>query len=399
VNATVTQPTAISGSTVVTNVACNGGSTGAINLTPTGGTAPYTFLWNGGATTEDRTGLAAGSYSVTITDANGCTGVVNATVTQPTVLTASTTVTNVACNGGSNGSAAVSVSGGTAPYNYAWSNNATTAIITGIAAGTYSVVITDANSCSITRNFTVTQPTAMTATVTQTNVTCNGGNNGSATVNVTGGAGGYTYLWSNNATTASINGLTAGVYNVTITDANACTIVKTVTITQSSAIAAPTGASTQSYNAGDTLNALVVTGTGIKWYASATDAANHTGSLALSTPIAFNTTYYATQTVGSCESTLSLAVLAYNASLATTETVKSKSDLQIYPNPVREILNISGKEKINKVVIFSADGKKVTEKTLTNGERGINVESLVQGVYLIQIFTEKDIQTFKFIKK
>ncbi|MGO4709472.1 T9SS type A sorting domain-containing protein, partial [Chryseobacterium sp. 2TAF14] len=136
----------------------------------------------------------------------------------------------------------------------------------------------------------------------------------------------------------------------------------------------------------------------IKWYASALDAANHTGSLPMTTPIVNNTTYYATQTVGVCESTASLAVLAFNASLGVANVTKS-SQMQIYPNPVMDVLNISGEEKITKLAIFAADGRKVTEKTLSKDERSINVHSLVQGVYLIQVFTKDDVKTFKFIKR
>ena len=172
-----------------------------------------------------------------------------------------------------------------------------------------------------------------------------------------------------------------------------------MTITQSAVVGAPTGAAIQSFNAGDTLSALVVNGQGIKWYASATDATNHTGSLPMTTLIVNNTTYYATQTTGSCESTASLAVLAYNATLSVGNVITSTSSMQIYPNPVREVLNFSGDERINKVVIFSAEGRKITEKILQKGERGINVDSLVQGIYLIQVFTKDDVKTFKFIKK
>jgi hypothetical protein len=323
---TIIQPaTSVSGTAVVTNVSCNGFSNGAINLTATGRTAPYTFNWGGGITTEDRTGLSAGTYTVTITDANGCTGTVNATVTQPTALSATISQTNVSCNGGSNGSASITVSGGTAPYTYSWSP--------------------------------------------------------------TGGTG------------ATATGLSAGTYTVTVMDANSCSTTKTVTITQSAVVGAPTGAAIQSFNAGDTLSALVVNGQGIKWYASATDATNHTGSLPMTTLIVNNTTYYATQTTGSCESTASLAVLAYNATLSVGNVITSTSSMQIYPNPVREVLNFSGEERINKVVIFSAEGRKITEKILQKGERSINVDSLVQGIYLIQVFTKDDVKTFKFIKK
>ncbi|SUX48301.1 T9SS type A sorting domain-containing protein [Chryseobacterium indoltheticum] len=397
---TITQPTAISGTTVVTNIACNGGSTGAINLTPTGGSAPYTFNWGGGITTEDRTGLAAGTYTVTITDANGCTGTVTATVTQPTAMSATVSQTNVSCNSGSNGTAGIVVTGGTVPYTYSWSpSGGTAATATGLLAGTYTVTVTDANACTLTRTVTITQPTAISGTTVVTNIACNGGSTGAINLTPTGGSAPYTFNWGGGITTEDRTGLAAGTYTVTITDANGCTGTVTATVTQSSAVAAPTGAATQSFNAGDTLSALVVTGQNIKWYASATNAANHTGSLPTTTVIVNNTTYYATQTVGVCESTVSLAVLAYNASLSVGNATKPKSEMQIYPNPVMDILNISGEEKITKLAIYSADGRKVTEKTLSKNERSINVHSLVQGVYLIQVFTKDDVKTFKFIKR
>ncbi|WP_295233164.1 T9SS type A sorting domain-containing protein, partial [uncultured Chryseobacterium sp.] len=477
VNALVTQPaSAVSGTTVVTNVACNGASNGAINLTPAGGTAPYTFNWGGGVTTEDRTGLAAGTYTVVITDANGCTATVNAVVTQPTALSASVTQTNVLCNGGSTGTATVTVTGGTAPYTYSWSPSGGTAATasglaagtytvtvtdangctltrtvtitqssavsgttvvtnvacngasngainltpaggtapytfnwgggvttedrTGLAAGTYTVIITDANGCTATVNAVVTQPTALVATTSQTNIACNGGSTGTATVTVAGGTAPYTYSWSpSGGTAATASGLAAGTYTVTVTDANGCTLTRTVTITQSGPVAAPTGAATQTFTPGSTLSALVVTGQNIKWYASASAAANHTGSLPITTVLVNNTTYYATQTVGSCESSASLAVLAINTTLG-VDNAPSKSKLQIYPNPVRDILNISGQETLSKAIITAADGRRVTEVKLQANERSVDVRALPQGMYLIQIFTGNGIvHTFKFIKK
>ena len=398
---TITQSSAVSGTTVVTNVACNGASNGSINLTPAGGTAPYTFNWGGGVTTEDRTGLAAGTYTVTITDANGCTATVNATVTQPaSAVSGTTVVTDVACNGASNGSINLTPAGGTAPYTFNWGGGVTTEDRIGLAAGTYTVVITDANGCTATVNATVTQPTALSGTVTQTNIACNGGSTGSATITVTGGTAPYTYSWSpSGGTTATASGLAAGIYTVVVTDSKGCTLTRTVTITQSGPVAAPTGAATQNFTSGSTLSALVVTGQNIKWYASASDAANHTGSLPITTVLVNNTTYYATQTVGSCESSASLAVLAINNTLG-VDNAPSKSKLQIYPNPVRDILNISGQETISKVIITAADGRRVTEVKLQANERSVDVRELPQGMYLIQIFTGNGIvHTFKFIKK
>ena len=160
---------------------------------------------------------------------------------------------------------------------------------------------------------------------------------------------------------------------------------------------APTGQATQSFNAGDALSALTVNGSNIKWYASAVDAALHQNELPAQTLIVNNTTYYATQTVSGCESTSSLAVLAYNVSLG-TEQAAGHLKIQIYPNPARETIAFTGNAKISRVVIFSADGRKAAEKTL-NADRKINIQDLTQGIYLLQIFTDEGIQTVKLIKK
>ncbi|MBK8192267.1 MAG: SprB repeat-containing protein [Lewinellaceae bacterium] len=111
-SATVTQPTALALSTTQTNVLCNGASTGAINLTVTGGSPTYTYLWSSGQTTEDLTDRAAGTYTVTVTDANGCTKTTSATITQPTPIVLSTVVTNVLCNGVASGIIDLSATGG-----------------------------------------------------------------------------------------------------------------------------------------------------------------------------------------------------------------------------------------------------------------------------------------------
>ena len=391
----------ISGSISKTNVSCNGGTNGTATVTASGGIGPYTYSWSpSGGTAATATGLAAGNYTVTITDIIGCTTTATATITQPTAISGTTVVTNIACNGGSTGAINLTPTGGSAPYTFNWGGGITTEDRTGLAAGIYTVTITDANGCTGTVTATVTQPaSAVSGTTVVTNIACNGGSTGAINLTPTGGSAPYTFNWGGGITTEDRTGLSAGTYTVTITDANGCTGTVTATVTQSSAVAAPTGAATQSFNAGDTLSALVVTGQNIKWYASATDAANHTGSLPTTTVIVNNTTYYATQTVGVCESTVSLAVLAYNASLSVGNATKPKSEMQIYPNPVMDILNISGEEKITKLAIYSADGRKVTEKTLSKNERSINVHSLVQGVYLIQVFTKDDVKTFKFIKR
>jgi hypothetical protein len=233
----VTQPAALNASTVITNIACNGGSTGAINLTPTGGTSPYTFDWGSSITTEDRTGLTAGTYTVIITDANSCTKTQTVSVSQPSAAVSGTTViTSVSCNGGSNGSVNLTPTGGTGPYTFNWGGGVTTEDRTGLIAGTYTVTITDANSCTGTVNPVVTQPTAVSGTTVITEVSCNGGSNGTINLTPTGGTGPYTYNWGGGISTEDRTGLTAGAYTVTITDDNSCTGTLNPVVTQPSAL-------------------------------------------------------------------------------------------------------------------------------------------------------------------
>ncbi|MFC4479421.1 MBG domain-containing protein [Flavobacterium chungangensis] len=239
-NIAVGQPAAaLGGTTVVTNVACNGGNTGAINLTPTGGTGPYTFLWNDlVTTTEDRTGLTAGTYSVTITDANSCQVTINSiTVIQPPAITGIGSTTQVACYGGNTGAINVTPGGGIGPYTYIWDDGPTTEDRMLLTAGTYSITITDANSCQRTFSYTINQPAAALSAATgggKTDVSCNGGANGTATVAPTGGTPGYTYSWNTTPvqTTATATGLAAGTYTVTVTDFYGCQTTRSFTINQ-----------------------------------------------------------------------------------------------------------------------------------------------------------------------
>ena len=306
----LTAPPILNGSTVVTNVACNSGTNGAINLTPSGGAGGYTYSWGGGITTEDRTGLAAGTYAVVITDANACTrNVTGITVTQPTAVGGTTSVTNTSCNGGTNGAVNLTPSSGTPGYTFNWGGGITTEDRTGLAAGTYSVIITDANGCTGTASATVTQPTALNVTSSQTNVSCNGGSNGTATVNVTGGTPSYTYSWSpSGGTFASTTGRSAGTYTVTITDANACQTTRSFTITQPTALAATAAAQTNvSCNGGSNGSATVSIGGGTPGYTYSWSPSGGTGATA--TGLAAGT-YTATITdANTCQTTQSFTII------------------------------------------------------------------------------------------
>lgn len=209
-------------STVVTDA--SGGSNGSINLTVSGGGAPFTFAWSNGATTEDASGLAAGTYTVTVTTTDGCTIATEATVNETTGcgLTVNVLGTNLTCYGAKNGSASAMASGAAGPFTYLWSNGKTTQTIIKLTAGTYSVTVTAANGCTASGSVSITQPANILAYITCIKV-CPGACNGSATVTVmSGGVAPLTYAWSNGQTTATASGLCAGIYWVTITDANGC---------------------------------------------------------------------------------------------------------------------------------------------------------------------------------
>lgn len=232
------------------DVTCFGGSTGSGTISATG-SGPFTYAWSpSGGNAASATGLAAGTYSVSVTDANNCVTIQTLTITEPTQLVSAPTSTPATC-GNNNGTADAVASGGTGPYTYLWSNSLTTATLSNLAAGTYSVDVTDANGCTTSSTIVVTATSAPAVTLqSSSNITCFGGTTGAATVNVTGGSSPYTYAWSpSGGTAASATGLSAGTYTVTVTGSDGCTQTQTVTLTQPTAIAM-TGNSTAE-NCGD----------------------------------------------------------------------------------------------------------------------------------------------------
>ena len=234
---TVTQPALLTASINATNVSCNGANNGQALAVISGGTPGFTYLWSNSQTTIGISPLVPATYFVLVTDANGCTANATTTITQPAILTMATSQTNILCFGNPTGSITISPSGGTSPYFYLWSNGFTTQNLTNILAGNYSLVLTDNNGCTINGSFTLTQPaTAITATETHVNVLCFANNTGAIDLTVSGGVPGYTYLWSNTATTQDLLNLVAGTYTVIITDLNNCSLIVPIQITQPSAI-------------------------------------------------------------------------------------------------------------------------------------------------------------------
>lgn len=236
---TVTNPPVLAITATGTNPTCNGTCNGTLTAnTATGGTAPYTYSWNGGlGAGQNKTGVCAGTYIVTVTDANNCTATATVTITAPPVITVATTQTNVLCNGACNGTINVTPGGGTGAYTYAWTGGLTGQNPTGVCAGTYTVTVSSPAGCSQNATVTITAPPALTVTASGTNIACNGVCNGTLSASASGGTGAITYSWNGGVGAgANHSGRCAGAYTVTATDANGCTATATYTITQPSAL-------------------------------------------------------------------------------------------------------------------------------------------------------------------
>lgn len=230
---TITQPSQLYFSaTQIVNIKCHGKNTGSISVEAQGGTLPYTYLWSNALNTQFISGLYAGSYTVTITEANNCFIDTTIVLTQPDTLNASYVSTSVSCYGGSDGSLNATVSGGVTPYTFLWSNSATTEDISGLSIGNYNLSVNDANNCTFIQPMSVSQPTKLIATLSSINVSCNGYSDGQASISASGGTPNYTYNWSTGSSSNSINTLISGTYYVTVTDNKNCTLDTSILITQ-----------------------------------------------------------------------------------------------------------------------------------------------------------------------
>jgi len=225
----VSEPAAVSGVISSTAISCNGGQDGSAAIVAQGGVPPYNFLWDGGQTDPVIISLDAGTYGVTVTDANGCqsTDIVN--VTEPAILILVVSETAVTCGGISNGMATVVASGGNPPYNYLWDDGQTTSVAVGLGGGLVSVDVVDSKGCNASIGTSITASLPVTSITTAQNATL-GNSDGSGTVLAAGGIPPYTYQWSSGQTSSAVGGLSPGAYVVGIEDSVGCTVTDTVIV-------------------------------------------------------------------------------------------------------------------------------------------------------------------------
>lgn len=222
-----------------TNVNCQGGSTGTVSTSVTGGSGSYSYLWNNGEVTPNLSGLSAGIYFVNVTDnVSGCTSMNLYNVTEPDQLLTFISTQNVNCFGAATGSVNLTLTGGTAPFSYQWSNNAQTQDISNLTAGSYNVLVTDFGGCTATASAVITQTaSSVNSNVLAQAVSCPQGSDGSINLTPFGGEPPYTFSWNNGTfLSEDISGLSSGLYTVLITDGLGCTSSNSISVTEPSSI-------------------------------------------------------------------------------------------------------------------------------------------------------------------
>lgn len=265
---TLGEPATLSLTVGSSDASCNGLNNGFAGVVATGGTLAYTYMWDNGSTTANINGLAIGSYGVTVTDGNGCSDMSSVTISEPTLLSSSVTITDATC-GNLDGSATVSATGGSTPYFYGWSNGNNTASITAVLAGSYDVTVSDNNGCISTNSAGIINSNGPSVSVTAVNPLCFGNSDGSATLSISGGSTPYIYLWNNGAQSSAISGLLSGTYQVTVADMGGCLGYSSAVISDPSAVSVTATATDETYASASngTATAVAAGGTGVFTYA------------------------------------------------------------------------------------------------------------------------------------
>lgn len=233
VNITIAPGLQLAGNALPANVTCNGLNNGSASINMSNGAAPYTYLWSPSGSGSNSSNLSPANYTVTVTDNNNCSTNIVFAIAEPALLTASNISSDANCSN-AGGIATITPNGGTPPYSYSWSPSGGSASTNNnLASGNYTVTVTDDNNCTATTNFIINLPGVLVINGSSTDVTCNGANDGSASVNIVTGNGPYTYAWQpSGGNGASANGLAPGNYTITVTDNAGCITDTTVSIAE-----------------------------------------------------------------------------------------------------------------------------------------------------------------------
>ena len=399
---TLAQPTQLEATAVVfsdyngAQISCTGEDDGLASVTASEGTAPYTYEWSNGETTQNASGLSAGTYTVTVTDINNCSIVRSVTLADPLPVSLDAQITSdyngtvISCFGENDGTASASAAGGTGAYTYNWSNGQTGPNAVNLVEGTYTVIVADINGCTAEATVVLEQPESVQSSAevisnyNGTNISCNGANDGIALVTTAGGVTPYTYNWSNGQTTQQIANLSAGAYDVTITDANGCSTITSVSLTEPVAVSS-TAEVTSVYNEGVDISILGGNdGAAIVFPAGGTAPYSYQWN-----DLAFQTTQTASNL-----SAGTYTVLVSDANGCTSSSQVTLLDPAKIGDKIFEDLNgngiqDAGEPGISGVLITltgTADnGTEITRTVATDGNGNYNFDGLPPGSYKITI--------------
>ncbi len=399
-NVTVTNPNAPNAQIVqVINASCNGVCNGQAFGIANGGMAPYTYSWSNGVNTQANNNLCAGTYILTVTDAGGCVGTAQVTITENATIVITSTQNNPTCNNSCNGDATVNPAGGAQPYSYSWNTNPvqTTQTATGLCAGVYICTVTDANGCMQVHTVNIVAPNQLMSNVTQQNASCNGVCNGMASVVLTGGTPAYSYSWNTNPpqNTATATGLCAGTYVCAYTDANNCQGSVTVIITNMSNIVVNPTLSHPTCT-GCTDGSATATPTGgnapyaYSWNTNPVQTTQTINNLVQGTYIVCVTD------AGSCTvcDTVVLVDIPFSV-----EEISSLDKVKIFPNPSTGVFAISLLDtKQVKLICTNMLGEVVYSETVVNtSSKQIDLSKVAKGIYNLQIVNATASKTFKVV--
>lgn len=382
---------AITLSVTPTQVSCNGGSNGSINLTVSGATPTVTYQWSNASTTEDISGLIANGYTVLVTDGAGCSKTTTVTITQPTLLVGNvTSLTNASCNSLCNGKITIAATGATPPYTYSWApNTGSTSSVSNLCADTYTATITDSKGCSITIDTTITEPTVLSVSALGSNPSTSCSCDGSVLAIASGGTSGYTYAWlPGNSTTGLCGGTT---FTVTVTDANGCSdtdtvslalppVALTITVTPATCPTCPNGDATANATGGNP--PLIYSWQGGQTTQTATGLAPGTYSVCVTDADSCVT----------CDSVyvgFAIGISEYDS-----------DNILISPNPSSGKFSVfSSQLKIEKIGIYNIIGETVLSLENMHNKQSteIDLSSKEDGIYLLKITSQKGVSTKKLI--
>ncbi|MFK7784560.1 MAG: T9SS type A sorting domain-containing protein, partial [Crocinitomicaceae bacterium] len=356
---------------------------GAIDLTMSGGSGSYSFAWDNGETTEDISNLSAGTYVVTITDlSDNCQMIVSYDLTNSGSVVATESISDDQCTNGV-GAIDLTISAGSGSYSFAWDNGETTEDISNLSAGTYVVTITDlSDNCQIMETYVVGDTVSiLAATASTTDEVCGDGT-GTIDLSVTGDAGPYSYSWDNGEVTEDLTNLSAGNYEVTVTDqASGCTITETYTV----------GNGTVVFGG----SAVIVDATCATCADGSIDVTLNPGAYTYSwasgetTEDIFNLnpgTYTLTVSIGGCDTTMVFDVLE---SVSLDEQSLLSISMTVHPNPAYDYFNVNyvlPEGEKGEVIVTDAFGRLIEVHTISGADQfTINTVDKAMGVYFVTL--------------